>query len=852
MRKLTGYIGALIVVFALMGSILMGYALNVNGESTVINEYEKVTDVSGLYTHSQEPSYIDYNPASNYIGYSYNETYTADIGLNYCKEIIGNKTIKITPTTITADGRTITLPTQQYIVAFVTDKLYIQIDNNTFFWIQAWDGVTSTAYEITITTTNTSVTVSWGANTYSYSDCNKKIRISDNSDYDYYMINGRQFSNTTDYTAYYTDKSDIVTISRMAPAFNSDTGSMNIITVGTQWSGMNSNVIYNTMPGSSGWMFNSNAVGNNGVYTINANYQNWTHSGWDSSAQPTKTISGWFIFYPATKTYSGVGINYTESNRVNNYPIETDYDTSQTTSTASMDLMAVSVANQFNGSRAIIDSSNSNGYTGISYVTNVYSYKLSDLMQLMNIPANTTAIKFDCPSGVYNISVAKLINGQTVYFGSYFLSNYAVITGPDTGIDRNPWQDYYTFAFNSYASQYVMYYPDTQICELFDKDGVKIGNYSGPDKIFITFVTNTTNDYPFRTQGYNADAETQYTIPARPKPFMNIFYSVTGTVTDVHYSDITKGYSIKSSNITNVIWDNQYNNGNIQLLFRAEDTNSTYHNDITVGDNTISVDYNNGFSVTLNSGDPVAVGKWRNIVLDINLNSGELSAVPVRTFNSYTNVVLDTSRMVIGDLVNPAPTNKIEWAPTPNSLMFNVYSTSVFMDTYGVVMVNPTLDITDYFTDLNDFYRLRLYNFSVYGDNITVNGVTADVSGNSINIDDQTIQLKEMSITYADGHAYISDSNATIDLGAIVDNDISMSGAWYFETELNRGYTTQKTIYNWNWSDFILDNTQFCIMFMGLAIVALIVARHYCTMAITDYIVLVLSFIIALTVQVVA
>ena len=174
------------------------------------------------------------------------------------------------------------------------------------------------------------------------------------------------------------------------------------------------------------------------------------------------------------------------------------------------------------------------------------------------------------------------------------------------------------------------------------------------------------------------------------------------------------------------------------------------------------------------------------------------------------------------------------------------------MNTYGIVMVNPELNITEYFTDLNGFYRMRLYNFSVLGNSITVNGVTADVSNNSITIDGQTIQIKDMAITYADGHAYISDSNANIDLGEIVDNVISMAGSWYFETELLKGYTTQKMIYEWDWGDFILNNTQFCIMYIGIALIGLIVARRYCSLSITDYIVLIASFAIALTVQVIA
>ena len=86
----------------------------------------------------------------------------------------------------------------------------------------------------------------------------------------------------------------------------------------------------------------------------------------------------------------------------------------------------------------------------------------------------------------------------------------------------------------------------------------------------------------------------------------------------------------------------------------------------------------------------------------------------------------------------------------------------------------------------------------------------------------------------------------------ITDNNISMSGAWYFITDLMRGYTTQKMIYEWDWQDFILDNVQFCVIYIGLALIGLLIARRYCTLTITDYAVFMVSIIIALTVQVVA
>ena len=105
MRKITGYIGALIIVFALMGSILAGYALNVNGETTVINDYEKVTDISGLYSYSQEKNYIDYAPASNYIGYQKNEQYYTNNGTPTYKKIVnGTITIDNSTKSITVNG----------------------------------------------------------------------------------------------------------------------------------------------------------------------------------------------------------------------------------------------------------------------------------------------------------------------------------------------------------------------------------------------------------------------------------------------------------------------------------------------------------------------------------------------------------------------------------------------------------------------------------------------------------------------------------------------------------------------------------------------------------------------------
>ena len=860
MRKLTGYIGAMIIVIALMGSILAGYALNVNGTTAVMNEYEKVTDVSGLYTHSQEPSYIDYNPASNYIGYGEETiTYQSDIGTSTYKELFDeNVTIKNTGE-ILIGGVSEGVPSNG-TTYFITNQFYIEKTGAGILGITSVVGSNySITTDITISISGANTTVSTTGFNVTFVNIYHNISywVIDDT-YDYYKIDGYLAGNTNDVNAYFKDRDQILTVSYVSPGIT-EVGGQVLITCGNSYGLASNDIIFGTIPYH--WI-TDNAVDMGGCYKIQVNYPPFDYYWSDVSNPGNKTLSGAWIFYPKSVTTGGsLGINYTESNRVNNYPIETDYDTINNTTTASVDLSAISAANYYTGynyydyGNVIINTDPPQYYVTSDMVTNYKLYKFTDILSTLTVPANTTMISITNPSyPIYDsVVTGPWGNGfyYTVFAGANYYYNWVNFVTTPT-IDNVQ----FVRSLSATINQTANYYPDTGIVEIYNNNGVKTDTIPISD-FYIGFLPKTTNSGTLTLSGSGGTYTYSFDITAggvkRQDPFINVVYSTTGTITNVHYADITKGYSIKSTNVTNTIWNNEYNNGNIQLLFRAENTPAIYHNDLIVGDNTISVDYNtNRYSVTLNGGDPVDIGTWRNIILDIDMINGELSVIPVRTFNSYTNVELDNTNIFVGDLVNPAPTNTIQWMPTSNSLTFNVYSTSVFMDTYGVVMVNPTLNITDYFTNLDNFYQLKLSNISVVGQSMTVNGVTGTVTGNTVTFNDETVQVKDMTITYADGHAYISDSHATIDLGTITDNTISMSGAWYFITDLMRGYTTQKMIYEWDWQDFILDNVQFCVIYIGLALIGLLIARHYCTLTITDYAIFMVSIIIALTVQVIA
>lgn len=79
-----GYFGACIVVLALLGTASAGFFLNVEKETREVTNYNYTADVSGLFSYTDAPEYIEYNPSSNLVGYDSNVVYTpASVVNNY-------------------------------------------------------------------------------------------------------------------------------------------------------------------------------------------------------------------------------------------------------------------------------------------------------------------------------------------------------------------------------------------------------------------------------------------------------------------------------------------------------------------------------------------------------------------------------------------------------------------------------------------------------------------------------------------------------------------------------------------------------------------------------------------------
>lgn len=885
----------MIIVFALMGSILAGYALNINGTSTVMNEYEKVTDVSGLYSHTQEPSYIDYNPASNYIGYStdtiaYTNTPTnpGSGGMEYLqmKKIFGNATI-----TINNDHEIIyngvsfgvfdTGGTLYYRQIFFSNEILVTAKNGEIGFYFAYGGNGGYSEKmtdnVTLNISNETITASGtylDNTTFNITKDNKGALIYwPYSDFDYYNNRtGGQYRGAI--PTYYSNDWPVYEYLLWSGLYYTSINTDYISLSNGVWG--NTTIFPGTNTDLGGGIYQSTDVNNVGSY---------------------------HVYYPRYILIPGLGINYTESNRVNNYPIVKS-DASTTTVTQQINPVITGtdyfplnyVNSRPSDLRNLITiytpeyhTNAGNVYTYGDYMCapvdqtqggnditgTIHNFALSDIIANSNIPANAETVTITTNGNTTTQTIYSWYHHDDpdsaipLIVGTWSIdTNMCFINTRDDWVDA----DHYGHINGAIAVQgganaknYAIYNVSSGTVDIYNYQGVKISTKSVND-VFVCSVSNPGNYAACTTivHDYHDPAwPPDYTLDVMNygymnltgllnSPYMTITYDLYDPA-DIEYIDITKGYYIDSNNIVNTVWDNGYINGVIDILFRSDGTGATLENNIVVGDNDINIkSIDNGFYVTLNNGEPVNIGKWRNIVLNIDLVNGRLSVIPVRTFNSFTNVVTDNTNIFIGDLINPVPTNTIEWKPTNKSLAFNIYSTDVFMDTYGIVMVDPTLDVTNYFTNLDNFYQLRLSDFSIYGQSMTVNGVTGIVTGDKITFNDETIQLKEMTITYADGNVTISDSYGNIDLGAIVDNTVSMTGAWYFISDLYSGYTTQKVIYDWDWGEFVLEDKAFGVIYIGLCLIGLIVARHFCTLTITDYLLFVVSIAIALTVPVIA
>lgn len=231
------------------------------------------------------------------------------------------------------------------------------------------------------------------------------------------------------------------------------------------------------------------------------------------------------------------------------------------------------------------------------------------------------------------------------------------------------------------------------------------------------------------------------------------------------------------------------------------------------------------------------IGSEKYFIVDLNVYDEYISVSRLSRFNSFTSyTVMETARVLDW-------TSDSHYDDTTISLMSfttegtaprqQVVSTSVFLNTYGIVMKDPTLDVNSIWQNDTDI-RLNFYSFALYGKSMTINGITFPVTGSTITIpyqlkgrdyvydadatNSKTYNLTNVSFTWQNGHAFISfnNENRMFDLGEYSDRVISFEGNWYFTSGWYRSYTVQVSEVTKNWWDFDFDFTVFGLILAGL------------------------------------
>ena len=343
-----------------------------------------------------------------------------------------------------------------------------------------------------------------------------------------------------------------------------------------------------------------------------------------------------------------------------------------------------------------------------------------------------------------------------------------------------------------------------------------------------------------------------------------VFIGWSGITNNSIVRDTAEGVNFTANfSSPNVWWSNNLYNGSVTLACRFTGGNSNLDHHMTIPlysgsvedgapiwtltPYTLEIDLSypqTTVTVTLLqnenpvSGYPISktIGKWSGFELEIDADKGRLNFTPMDRFSNYTSYTTFTSRMqTIADWSNITSGNAIyaishaDTGRNGSPMSFQVVRTMPFLNTFGVVMTNPSINVHDYFPDYEKV-RLNFYSFALYGDMMRVNGKQIPVDEGSVTIyyytdvnkvnhwvdsmdsptpenpygeryvvKSKTMMLSNIYVTWNGDTCSLTFVNDkfSVDLGTYSagNETVSFEGFWYFTTTLYEPITvTEKSI----------------------------------------------------------
>lgn len=538
---------------------------------------------------------------------------------------------------------------------------------------------------------------------------------------------------------------------------------------------------------------------------------------------PSKNWTGYYI--EDTDSVYISGVDFTTTTQANNYPL---YENNPVTTTGSLNLDSLGDEAKINPGYSDVRDFTSTIGDGRPYRHDMSMTTLTNVVNTIKTKT-TTSITFNAgtmginPTRAYfspqsnnATSPFSPMAGQSLgdYFGMYWwhadvsttnITQSRVLEGA-VSIDIQNMTASFTDVSQTYYPQYYNV-PTDYILIIWGGTGVE---------------GTTTNNVTY----------TPNAIPS------TITYSKTDS--NIQYMDVSKGVSLNTyGGEDSVIWENGYYNGSVDMIFKGSAGKSvamginvaSWDGSAWTGAsaNTIRIDWVNdsGYKTkfTINGGASTSIGGWNNVKVHIDVEAGEVIAEPITYFGNYTTFT--TSAPIKVGEISVGAFNKITFSPLSGVTApdMEVIGTRVYMNTYGAVFRDASLDVRTYFPDYPR-YAVSFGNYALTGTSLQVNGTILPVEDKSFTYNDKTYSLQGASVIYYD-NVVIEGDGYSIDLGALTSTVIYFGGIWYMPIFFKEAYTINESSYDWIPYGFGLDYNASILAFIGIALGILLLASTF-------------------------
>lgn len=368
---------------------------------------------------------------------------------------------------------------------------------------------------------------------------------------------------------------------------------------------------------------------------------------------------------------------------------------------------------------------------------------------------------------------------------------------------------------------------------VYNSTSNQVDAYRNGNLIWSSFSDNVgvLPGYGINEYGYLNTVDTSATLSA----------TLTGFPT---YAYMQPSAGVKATS-TEATWQNGYDNSVIDLkvVRNGDYPNSAQFLIITAGGFELTIYKNTGDNALYIRFDDGLVrikemGAWLGLQIRIDALNGDVIVTPTNDVDLTTTVEPTDYSIVISDVITPGTLSSFNvkaLASNVPSLKFQVTNTKVFLNTYNTVMIDPSIEITDYFPNYSD-YRLNFYSFALLGSSMSINGQNCPINKDNGTITftnvagfEFTKKLENLYITFNEGRTYLTFVNdgTTYDLGETTTTTISFVGWWYFTTGLYEITEGMETFWNWDLSGFQATGGECLLIFLTIIGAGIIVYSVY-------------------------